>query len=86
MKLSERQDRSLGKQCEGSVKALVDVGLPNWVQHALALGRKHPFRLNFIETNFLADIDIFPSDLKNSKTPGESLSAIEAVAKVYAKA
>ena len=31
MKLSERQDRPLGKQNEGPVKALDDVELPEWV-------------------------------------------------------
>ena len=65
MKLSERQDRLLGKQGEGSVRALDDVELPNWVQQMLALGPKHPVRDKFNETHFLADIDIFLLDLKN---------------------
>ena len=42
VKLSERQERPLGKQGEGSVRALDDVELPNWVQQVLALGPKHP--------------------------------------------
>ena len=65
MKLSERQDRPLGKQGEGSFRALDDVELPNWVQEKLALGPKHPVRDKFNETHFLVDIDIFLSDLKN---------------------
>ena len=86
MKLSERQDRPLGKQGEGLVRgALDDVKLPNWVQQVLALGPKHPVRDKFNETHFLADIDIFLSDLKNRKVPGEALCEIEAVAKAYAK-
>ena len=85
MKLSERQDRPLGKQGEGSVRALDDVELPNWVQQVLALGPKHPLRDKFYETHFLADIDIFLSDLKNRKVLGEALCEIGAVAKAYAK-
>ena len=84
MKLSERQDRPLWKQGEGSVRTLDDVELPNWVQ-VLALGPKHPVRDKFNETHFFADIDIFLSDLKNRKVPGEALCEIEAVAKAYAK-
>ena len=70
MKLSERQDRPLGKQGEGSVRALYDVELPNWVQQVLALRPKHPVRDKFNETHYLADIDIFLLDLKNPKVPG----------------
>ena len=51
----------------------------------MALGPELPIRDNFIETNFLADIDIFLSDLKNRKVPGEAFCGIEAVAKAYAK-
>ena len=66
MKLTERQDRPpLEKQSEGSVKALDDNELPYWVQQVLALGSKHPVRDKFNETHFLADNDIFQSDLKN---------------------
>ena len=68
MKLSERQNRPLGKQGEGSVRAFDDVESPNWVQQVLALGPKHPVRDKFNETNFLADIEIFLSDLKNTHT------------------
>ena len=85
MKLSERQDRPLGKQGEGSIRALDNVELPNWVQQVLALGPKHPVRDKFNETHFLADIDIFLSDPKNRKVPREALCEIEAVAKSYAK-
>ena len=84
MKIPERQDRPLGKQGEGSVRALDDVELSNWVQKVLALGPKHPVRDKFNETHFLADMDIFLSDLKNRKVPGEALCEIEAVAKAYA--
>ena len=69
MKLSERQDRPLRKQGEGSVRALDDVDLPNWVQQVLALGPKHPVRDKFNETHFLADIDIFKIS-KIVKSPG----------------
>ena len=85
MKLSERQDRPLGKPGEGSVRALDDVELPNWVQQVLTLGPKHPVMDKFNETHFLADIDVFLSDLKNRKVTGEALCEIEAVAKAYAK-
>ena len=85
LKLSGRQDRPLGKQGEGSLRALDDVELPNWVQQVLALGPKDPVRDKFNEIHFLADIDIFLSDLKNRKVPGEALSEIEAVTKAYAK-
>ena len=85
MNLSERQDRPLGKQGEGSVRALDDVVLANWVQQVLALGPKHPVRNKINETHFLADIDIFLSDLKSCTVPGEALCEIEAVAKANAK-
>ena len=85
MKLSQRQDRPLVKQGEGSVRALDDVELPNWVEQGLALEPKHPLRDKFNETHFLADIDTFLSDLKNRKVPGEAYCEIDAVAKAYAK-
>ena len=85
IQLSEKQDRPPGKQGEGSVGALDDVELRNCVQQVLALGRKHPVRDKFNETHFLADIDIFLSDLKNRKVPGEAICEIEALAKAYAK-
>ena len=84
MKLSERQDRPLGKQVEGSVRALDDVELPNWLEQVLALGPKHPVSDKFNETNFLTDIDIFLSDLKTVKSR-KALYEIEVVAKAYAK-
>ena len=74
MKLSERQNRLLGKQDEVSVKALDDVELSDWVQQVLELGPKHPARDKFNETHFLADIDIFLLDLKS----GEAFCEIEA--------
>ena len=70
MKLSQRQNRPLVKQGEGSVRALDDVELPNWVEQVLALEPKHPLRDKFNETHFLADIDIFLLDLKIVKSPG----------------
>ena len=73
IKLTERQDRPLGKQGDNSVKALDDFELPNWVQQVLALGPKHPVRDKFNETHFLIDFDIFLSDLKNRRVPGEPL-------------
>ena len=81
MKVSDGQDRPLGKQGEVSVRALDDVDLPNLVQQALALGPKHPVRVKFNETHFLADIDIFLSDLKSRKVPGEALCEILTVEK-----
>ena len=39
----------------------------------------------FNETHFLADIDIFLSQLKNQKTSGETLCEVQAAAKAYAK-
>ena len=47
--------------------------------------RSVPFRDKFNKTHFLADIDIFPSQLKNQKTSGETLCGIDAAAKAYAK-
>ena len=85
MKLSQRQDRPLVKQSEGSVRALDDVELTNWVEQVLALEPKHPLRDKYNETHFLADIDTFLSDLKNCKVPGEAFCEIDAVAKAYAK-
>ena len=73
MKLSERQDRPLGKQGEGLVRLLDDVELSNWVQQVLALGPKHPVSDKFNEKHFLADIDIFLLDLKNREVLGEAL-------------
>ena len=84
-KLSERQDLPLWKQGKGSVRTLLDNELPNWVQQVLALGPKHPVRDKFNETHFLADIDIFLSDLKNCRLTGEALCEVGAVAKAYAK-
>ena len=52
MKLSERQDRPLEKQGEGSVKTLDDVELPEWVQQVLALGPKHPVNINLMRHTF----------------------------------
>ena len=51
----------------------------------LSMGPKHPIRSKFNEKHFLADIDIFLSQLKNQKTSGETLCEIEAAAKAYAK-
>ena len=77
IKLSERQDRPLGKQDEGLVKSLDDV--------ELTIGPKHPVSDKFNEIHFLADIDIFLSDLRNHEVPGEALFDIEAVTKAYAQ-
>ena len=49
------------------------------------MGPKHLIRDKFNETNFLADIGIFLSQLKNQKTSGETICEIEAAAKAYAK-
>ena len=66
-------------------KTFDDVEIPEWVRQVLALGPKHPVKDKFNETPFLADTDIFLSDLKNCKVSGEALCVIEAVAKAYAK-
>ena len=49
------------------------------------MGPKHPIRDKFNETHFLADIDIFLSQLKNQKTSGKTLYEIEPAAKASAK-
>ena len=46
---------------------------------------KHPIRNKFNETHFLADINIFLSQLINQKTSGGTLCELEAAAKAYAK-
>ena len=84
-KLSERQDKLLGGRNERSVKVLDNIELPEWVYEVLSKGPKHPIRDKFSETHFLADIDIFLSQLKNQKISGETLYEIEAAAKAYAK-
>ena len=48
-------------------------------------GPKHPIRDKFNETHFLADKDIFLSQLKNQKLSAETLCEIEAAAKAYVK-
>ena len=86
LRLSERQDRPLGKQSEGSVKALDDIELSDWVQQVLVLGPKHPVRDKFNETHSLADIDICLSSISTIiKSLGRPFGEIEAVAKTYAK-
>ena len=84
-KLSERQDKPLGRRKERSVKVLDNIELPEWAYEVLSMGPKHPIRDKFNETHFLADIDIFLLQLKNKKTSGETLCEIEAAAKAYAK-
>ena len=85
MILSEKQDRPLGKQHEGSLKALDDVELPDWVQQVLALGPKHSVSDYVDETHFLVDIDHFSFGYRKRKILGEALCEIEVVAKAYAK-
>ena len=84
-KLTERQDKPLAGRNERSVMVLDNIELPGWVYEVLSMGPKHPIRDKINETYFLADIDIFLSQLKNQKTFGETLCAIEAAAKAYAK-
>ena len=84
-KLSERQDKPLGGRNERSVKVLDKIELHGWVHDVLSMGPKHPIRDKFIKTHFLADVDIFLSQLKNQKTSGEILCEFEAAAKAYAK-
>ena len=79
-KLPERQNEPLGGRNGRSVKVPDNFELPAWVHEVLSMGPKHPIRDKFNETHFLADIDIFLSQLKNQKT----LCEIEAAAKAYA--
>ena len=52
----------------------------------LSIGQNHPIRNKFNDTHFLADIDIFLSQLKNQKkTSGGSLCGKKNAAKAYAK-
>ena len=44
------------------------------------MGPKHPIQEKF-NKHFLADIDIFVSQVKNQKTSGETLCELEAAAK-----
>ena len=56
------------------------------VHEMLSMGPKHPIRDKFSQTLFLADIDIFLSQLRNFfKKLGETLCEIKAAAKAYAK-
>ena len=82
--MPERQDKPLGVRNERLVKVLGNIE-PGWVHEMLSIGPKYPIRDKFNEMHFLADIDIFLSQLKNHKTPGEILCEIEAASKAYAK-
>ena len=84
-KLSERQDKPLGGRNERSVKVLDNIVQPGWVYEVLSLDPKHPIRDKFNETHFLADIDIFLSQVKNQKTSGETLCEKEAAAMLMQK-
>ena len=64
---------------------LDNIELPGWVHEVLSMGPKYPIREKFNETQFLADIDIFLSQMKNQKLFGETLCKIQAAAKAYAK-
>ena len=66
-KLSERQDKTVGGRNEQSVMVLDNIELPEWVYEVLSTGPKHPIRDKFNKTHFLADIDIFLSQLKIKK-------------------
>ena len=66
-KLSERQNKPLGRRNEQSVKVLDNIELPGWVYEMLSMGPKHPIRDKFNETHFLTDINIFLSQLKIKK-------------------
>ena len=84
-KLAERQDRPLKNLDERSVRILDEVILPLWLREVLSFGPKHPLPEKFKEVHFLADIDIFLSELKSNRLPGEKLCETEAAAKRYAK-
>ena len=70
---------------EQSVVVLDNIELLGWVHEVLSMGPKDPIIDKFNETDFLADIIIFLSQLKNQKTPGGILFKIEAAAKAYGK-
>ena len=61
------------------------IKLPERLHEVLSMCPKHPIRDKLNETHFLADIDVFLSQLKNQKTSGETLCEIEAAAKTYAR-
>ena len=63
--MQNHQKQTLLKQCEGSVRAFDVFASSDWVQQILSLGLNHTVRDKINETHFLADIDIFLSDLKN---------------------
>ena len=63
------QKQTLLKQCEGSVRAFDVFALSAWVLQILSLGLKHTVRDKINEIHFLADIDIFLSDLKKTTSP-----------------
>ena len=50
-----------------NVKVLVNIELPGWVYEMLSVGPNHPIRDKINETHFLADVDIFLSQLKSQK-------------------
>ena len=71
MKLSEWLDRPLGKQGEGSVRALDDVELPNWVQQVLAYeGQSIPSGINSLRHTFSPTLTSFYRISKIVKSPG----------------
>ena len=51
----------------------------------MSLGLIHPVKDKINETLFLANFDIFLSDVKNQVVLGEALCEIKTVAKVYAE-
>ena len=72
-KLSEKQVRLLGKQGEGSAKAHDDFPLPDWV-----LEPKHPVMVKFSGRHLHLSFD-----LQNRKILGEAFCEIQEVAKAY---
>ena len=51
-KLSERQDKLLGRRNERSIRVLDNIEQPGWVYEVLSMGPKHPIRDKFNETHF----------------------------------
>ena len=85
MKLSERHDSSLRNGSHINVVTIDGIELPKLVLNFLSPGPKHPFRDNFKEVHFFADVDRLVRELREKNTDGKKLCEIESSAKWYAK-
>ena len=71
MKLSEKQDQPLGKQGEGSVRALDDVELPNWYNKCWHQGLNIQSGINLMRHTFSPTLTYFYRISKIVKSPGK---------------